>query len=160
MKTKNVFLSILGTIVFSGSFSYSLAAQEQRSQLEILASYEWHNYLPEYEVLDIYIYTEDELNISSYLFKHSLEQHNTYPFYLSDEPDKEFDESKVGKAQNGKYIVFKDKNSRAKVDEIRTLNDEELVLKSMSVYVGGWKPRRYIAKEKTGDNQVLNTIIK
>ncbi len=120
--------------------------------MDILTSYEWHSYLPEYEVLYIYIYGENEINVSSYLFKHDFERQDIFKFYLSDEPDEEFDESKVGKAQNGKFIVYLNNDSRTTVDEIRSLSDEELVTKRLGRYVGGViKPKRFVAKEKKGE---------
>jgi len=55
------------------------------------------------------------------------------PFYLSNTIDVQFDDSKVGKTQNGKYLIRKGNGALGSptifVDEILTLNDKELKTK-------------------------------
>ncbi|MCD7963891.1 MAG: hypothetical protein LUF90_10200 [Rikenellaceae bacterium] len=61
-----------------------------------------------------------------------------YPFYLSDTIDLEFDHNKIGKNQNGKYIVFlNEKTDITSCYEITHINQLGMTLKSMKVLYGG-----------------------
>jgi len=54
-------------------------------------------------------------------------------YYLNDSFDTQFDDSRVGKIFNGKYIITKNKkNSSISVFEIIKLDESELILKNLT----------------------------
>jgi hypothetical protein len=58
------------------------------------------------------------------------------PYYLSDTPDEKFDESKVGKAQDGKYIIVKWTEKFTSVNELIEVSSEQMKWKVLGIPTG------------------------
>ncbi len=78
------------------------------------------------------------------------------PFYLSDRIETKFDRNKVGKIENGKYIVedgIKEVSGREVfIYEIIKLDDKELVMKSEGGYIYTYRALEVITLKYVLDN--------
>ena len=139
MVNKRFFLLIaILTVVIS-----SVAAQE-KTTLDKLAGKEWYNVRHDKTVKSEYYVTTGQVR---YFVKNETFQseHKGF-FYLSDSIDSVFDEAKVGKAVNGKYIVYPltgvDKSGKeyksASVCEILELTDNKLVIQVVRFKSSPW----------------------
>ena len=139
MVNKRFFLLIaMLTVVIS-----SVAAQE-KTTLDKLAGKEWFFVRHDNEVCGE-IYSIAGMVKYFYESNASRNYHEGF-FYLSDSIDSVFDESKIGKAVNGKYIVYPltgvDKNGNeyksASVCEILELTDNKLVIEVVRFKSSPW----------------------
>ena len=105
-------------------------AQEQKTTLELLMSSNWEpqdffyegdcGYIKYTKTQDIYV--EKINNIIDRVYSN---------YYLSSSPDTVFDSNKVGKNNNGKYII-RDGGKYVFISEILELTDTKLVLRNLT----------------------------
>lgn len=108
----------------------SVFAQEQKTTQELLTSTNWEPQDFFYEGDYGYVrYTQTEY-ITKMKINGELRIFN-YRYYLSSSPDTEFDSNKIGKNNNGKYII-EDGGDYVFISEILELTDTKLVLRNLT----------------------------
>jgi len=130
MKKRLLYLIVLIQIGAAGSVSVY-----GQSMLDKLTGKTWEFEHPagkqEYEIKDRY----SNSNRTSAIYARGKELSEYQPFYLSDTVDARFDDSKVGKNRNGKYLIIKGEPGNEvgsfAVFEILKLNSTEFVIKSL-----------------------------
>jgi len=119
------------------------AMTQEKSIMDILESTAWQNV----EEKDVYIVFKNDT-----LIKYSRDIFTgekrviTDVFYLSDVLDEEFDNTKIGKNKNGKYLLSHSiRVKRLFSYEINTVNENELTLEITEMVFGGGQTSTYRA---------------
>ena len=104
----------------------SLFANEPKTTIEQLMAHRWQweaplTYKASVEFIGWFYFFSPKLALSVMRYEGQDRDQPSDWFYLSDRPEFEFDESKVGKTQNGKYIV------RAKMKDIKDVTVDEII---------------------------------
>jgi hypothetical protein len=123
---------ILGVIVILLNFTNTnLYSQNAVSTLDKLTEKEWNFVFPsDPGFSSINTYTKEILTTT--LRYNNTDTKMPYPFYLSDKADTTFNDSNVGKIEEGKYIITLNKKAKSiGVFEIITLTNTSLVLKNL-----------------------------
>ena len=144
MKTLKITLIALFALIANLSYAQKL------DTLDMLMAYKW-KYTPREHVV---VYNTYNANIieSQNIFEHDELTFNSL-YYLSNEIETVFEQSKVGEIKNGKYIIiFNDKKNNHSVSEIIELNELNLIIKSVPlpdvVIIGGRLPLTFHATDK------------
>ncbi len=125
---KNVM--IMGTIIMILCNVSNVLAEENRSMRDVLMSVDkWYyvcedstTYLGEFYTesgIGVFVFNKGELIVSD----------RCVPYYLSNEADSTFDESKVGKNKNGKYLIKRTLGTKiVYVYEVLKLDSDSLIM--------------------------------
>ena len=117
------------TFILCFTVSTVAFSQTTKTTLSLLQAKQWKMRLKNnYVYFDIY---EDNGKLLSRSGDELKER--TYSYYLSNAIDTVFDEKKMGKSENGKYIIclFSNDKKMPSVFEIITLNDSYMALKHL-----------------------------
>ena len=117
-------------VVLNMYLGISVFAQEQKTTQELLTSTKWEPQDFFYEGDYGYVrYTKTEY-ITKMKINDELRIFN-YRYYLSSSPDTVFDSNKIGKNNNGKYIIRKS-GKYVLISEILELTATKLVLRNLT----------------------------
>lgn len=119
---KNKSIHIVSAILFSLLFSMSLSSQNSTTTLSLLKGKKWELLLPpEKQYRFTGVFSNDSL-VSTYTYNGTNISSNAL-YYLSDSIDYNFDSTRIGQCQNGKYIVIKYiKSNKVDIMEIISLS--------------------------------------
>ena len=112
---------------------YPLFSQNNKDVMDILTSKTWYCDENDNGMKDDYpqvrfSFTQDSLKFFIYGDK-AYENFDTLsPFYLSDEKDDEFDQDKVGKIKNGRYVI-QNLLGEIRIMEIVSIEDEKIIFR-------------------------------
>lgn len=127
MKSK-LFLGFL--IIFLTITNKDLYSQNAVSTLDKLIGKEWFTIFPgEKKFSNFDIYTK-EIRTTTFRFN-NVDSKLFYQFYLSDKAETIFNNSDVGKIEEGKYIITLSEKGKLGVFEIITLTSTSLELKNL-----------------------------
>ena len=139
-------------LVLSFSLCYTLLFSQEKSVQEQLMSKNWMHDATESRLFCVEInYEKTECIQYIILKKKGTGIHFVY--YLSDSIETQFDNSKVGKKTNGKYIVYSytgEKNDSFFIDEILELTDHLFKHKSIK---GDGEGKVHIARGVPKENK-------
>jgi hypothetical protein len=123
MKTTIKKIITASLIFVLSTLSFISCAQENKTTLELLQGKDWEmrtsvnmSTQSKYTDKQVSYYLNGEFAVSNY-------------FYLSDNIEKSFNKIKVGKNQNGKYIIEENAPDNIGVFEIIELNEEKLEIR-------------------------------
>ena len=127
------------TVLFAFVSLNPLFSQNRKDVREILTSKTWYWYDEKYELEEIlmqmrYDFSQD--SVKSYVVGNKAYENMgaTIPYYLSDRKDEYFDDSKVGKAKDGKYLIQGFINAYAM--EIISIDENEIKFKAPTIDQG------------------------
>ncbi|WP_455586327.1 hypothetical protein [Bacteroides sp.] len=126
MKKRNAIICLLSFVCI-----IQLWGQEKKSAMDILTSkgWKWQSTVKGYN--EYYEFTKNEC-IWTICFDQKKEEGTVEnrPYYLSETKDTVFNKQKVGKNNEGKYLIFLQKNHEILVFEILELNENKLYVKT------------------------------
>jgi len=136
-------------LILSFSLCSTLLFAQEKSVQEQLMSKEWMLDATETRSYDIALdFAEKELLL--FIIIRGERSSTSVPYYLSDSIETQFDNSKVGKRTNGKYIVYSysgEKNDSFFIEEILELTDNLLKYKDIKGEKGEMLILRGVPKE-------------
>lgn len=121
---KNKSIHIVSAILFCLLFSMSLFSQNSTTTLSLLKGKKWEMLFPsekQYKVSEIY---SNDTIIHTFTFN-GTNVRSFELFYLSDSVDYNFNPSRIGQYQNGRYIITKN-----------TINNEVFIYEIISISSG------------------------
>ena len=137
-------IMILGAIMVLCNVS-NMLAQEKTMRSVLIDAGKWY-YMNCDTICSLgHFYTK--MGMGAFVLKNGVltESKECVPYYLSDEADVEFDESKVGKKENGKYLIRKTlETEKFYVYEILELNNKEFIMIDVN---DSSNRQRYVSKE-------------
>ena len=144
MKTKIVLTSVLILLTV-----LPIIGQEKTTQ-ELLISKDWNRTINQ-SMSDGFEFTEADM--ITYIIYKGQKTERKYIYYLSDELEIKFDYSKVGKAKNGKYLMYiiasKDKlEKKAETYEFLELSDSIFKIRIPDEKIPSKAIYQWIAKSK------------
>ena len=133
-----------------------LFALGQKSKMELLGVVAWKASIPIGSIgivseKDGWYYLFKDNKMTSIITKNgeTIKSRGIMPFYLSDTVDKEFDASKVGKSDNGKYLVYvmdMDASKEAHKGDMKALQEEDYEKLNTTVETSIANTRSYDSK--------------
>lgn len=121
----NKVLAIIAIVI---NFSLGATAKDSITTMDLLTNKRWAVLGSEHIAYSYSIFTKEFEFHHTELFEYGIYD-DVRPYYLSDEPDSIFDDTKIGKSINGKYLIKKIENGKALAEYISVLNDNSMVLK-------------------------------
>jgi len=94
--------------------------------MDILCKFDWthtHDIGHNEEIVEKWIFTPTTFTSKGYYQDNT--SHVVFTYYLSDQIETTFDDNKVGKIPNGRYIITKNKFSEVFVTEIISVSETE-----------------------------------
>ena len=120
---------------------------QNKSDMDILMKYKWSQQFLSEKEYKFYITFTSTIRNNKFTYDGETIS-GDYSYYLSDKPEFKFDNNKVGKVKNGKYLISKNpKDGEISCYEILELNESKLFIQhikdiSNKGYTSTFKPEK------------------